>query len=87
MEVFIIVNKVCTTVLIATYTTGVVQSEQTGFSFNGESNLDLQFAMALVGKEQKVTLYQTGDDAQGKDAPKHFYSSLMMTLTLFRCFI
>ncbi|KAH8081328.1 peptidase S8/S53 domain-containing protein [Cristinia sonorae] len=44
---------------------GVVQTDQTGFEYNGESNLDLQFGMALVGKKQPVTLYQVGDIPQG----------------------
>ncbi|KAI0663745.1 subtilisin-like protein [Cubamyces menziesii] len=35
-----------------------------GFGYNGESNLDLQYSMSLVGK-QPVTLYQTGDDVEG----------------------
>ncbi|KAK4048278.1 hypothetical protein OIO90_005897 [Microbotryomycetes sp. JL221] len=44
---------------------GVVQQEQKGFDFNGESNLDLEYAMGLVGPEQKVGLYQVGDEVQG----------------------
>ncbi|KAH8079080.1 subtilisin-like protein [Cristinia sonorae] len=44
---------------------GVVQTTDTGFDFNGESNLDLQFGMSLVGKSQPVTLYQVGDLPQG----------------------
>ena len=32
---------------------------------NGESDLDLQYAMALVGKSQPVTLYQVGDLVEG----------------------
>ncbi|KAI0366291.1 subtilisin-like protein [Pilatotrama ljubarskyi] len=36
-----------------------------GFDVNGESNLDLQYSMSLVGKRQPVTLYQTGDDLEG----------------------
>lgn len=43
---------------------GVVQQEQTGFGFNGESNLDLEYGMALV-YPQKVTLYQVGDEVEG----------------------
>ena len=43
---------------------GVVQTEQTGFDFNGESNLDLEYAMALVSP-QPVTLYQAGDTVMG----------------------
>ncbi|KZT04003.1 subtilisin-like protein [Laetiporus sulphureus 93-53] len=44
---------------------GYVQSEYTGFSYNGESNLDLQYAMALVGGSQPVTLYQARDIVEG----------------------
>ncbi|KAF8963500.1 peptidase S8/S53 domain-containing protein [Flammula alnicola] len=47
---------------------GVVQTVQTGFDFNGESNLDLQYAMNLVnmvGSKQEVALYQVGDIPQG----------------------
>ena len=32
---------------------------------NGESDLDLQYSMALVGKTQPVTLYQVGDLVEG----------------------
>ncbi|KAI9066071.1 subtilisin-like protein [Trametes sanguinea] len=35
------------------------------FNLNGESDLDFEFAMALVGKSQPVTLYQIGDNVQG----------------------
>lgn len=38
----------------------VVQQTQKSFDFNGESSLDLQYAMALVSP-QTVTLYQVGD--------------------------
>ncbi|KAJ6622436.1 Pro-kumamolisin, activation domain-containing protein [Mycena sp. CBHHK59/15] len=38
---------------------------QTGFDWNGESNLDLQYGMALVTGAQPVTLYQTGDQVEG----------------------
>ncbi|KAI0093139.1 subtilisin-like protein [Irpex rosettiformis] len=44
---------------------GVVQTNRSGFNQNGESNLDLQFSMALVGKGAPVTLYQVGDLQQG----------------------
>ena len=47
---------------------GVSGYEQTsfeGFSINGEANLDLEYAMALVGPTQNVTLYQVGDLEQG----------------------
>ena len=43
----------------------IVQTEDTGFNFNGESDLDLQYAMALVGKSQPVNLYQVGDVVMG----------------------
>ncbi|KAF9474366.1 subtilisin-like protein [Pholiota conissans] len=47
---------------------GIVQTIQTEFDYNGESNLDLQYAMNLVNMEcsrQEVTLYQVGDIPQG----------------------
>ena len=49
---------------------GVIQTMQTGFNFNGESNLDLQYAMNLVnpvGSKQEVVLYQVGDLPQGQE--------------------
>ncbi|EPS96656.1 hypothetical protein FOMPIDRAFT_128300 [Fomitopsis schrenkii] len=44
---------------------GFVQTNQTGFDYNGESNLDLQYAMTLVGRTQPIQLYQAGDDVEG----------------------
>ncbi|KAJ7623071.1 peptidase S8/S53 domain-containing protein [Mycena polygramma] len=44
---------------------GVVQTSKKGFDYNGESNLDLQYAMNLVTAHQPVTLYQLGDLEQG----------------------
>lgn len=44
---------------------GVVQTTQTGFNINGESNLDLQYGMALVTGAQPVQLYQVGDTVEG----------------------
>ncbi|KAJ6491392.1 subtilisin-like protein [Mycena vitilis] len=44
---------------------GVVQNISQGFGFNGESNLDLQYAMNLVTAKQTVTLYQVGDLEMG----------------------
>lgn len=41
--------------------TGVVQTTDESFDDNVESDLDLEFAMALVGAQQNVTLFQTGD--------------------------
>ncbi len=42
-----------------------MQAIEEGFDLNGESDLDLQYSMALVGKSQPVTLYQTGDEVEG----------------------
>lgn len=42
----------------------VVQTQNKSFSFNGESALDLEFAMSLIAP-QKATLYQVGDTTQG----------------------
>jgi len=42
----------------------IVQTTNQSFKFNGESALDLEFAMALISP-QKVTLYQVGDTVQG----------------------
>ncbi|KAI9852854.1 MAG: hypothetical protein M1838_004413 [Thelocarpon superellum] len=39
---------------------GVAQTSQTGFQYNGESNLDLEYAMSLV-YPVNVTVFQTGD--------------------------
>ena len=43
---------------------GVVQTTDRSFGYNGESDLDLEYAMTLVNP-QKVTLYQTGDLVEG----------------------
>ncbi|QIW97935.1 hypothetical protein AMS68_003453 [Peltaster fructicola] len=40
---------------------GIVQQEVAGFGYNGESDLDLEYAMTLV-YPQNVTLYQVGDE-------------------------
>ncbi|OHW92825.1 pro-kumamolisin [Colletotrichum incanum] len=42
----------------------VVQTKNQSFNFNGESSLDLQFAMAMIFPQQ-TTLYQVGDLNQG----------------------
>ncbi|KAJ7463327.1 subtilisin-like protein [Mycena latifolia] len=44
---------------------GVVQTSNKGFNYNGESNLDLQYGMALVTGAQPVRLYQVGDTVEG----------------------
>ncbi|KAG9941557.1 subtilisin-like protein, partial [Aureobasidium melanogenum] len=43
---------------------GVIQATNRSFSFNGESDLDLEYAMTLIYPE-KVTLYQVGDLVEG----------------------
>lgn len=54
----------------------MVQTIQEEFDYNGESNLDLQYAMNLVGLKQDVILYQVGDIPQGL---RHFLASLVST--------
>jgi hypothetical protein len=46
---------------------GTPQTENQSFGFNGESDLDLEYAMALVNP-MNVTLLQTGDDVEGLDS-------------------
>jgi tripeptidyl-peptidase-1 len=43
---------------------GVVQNVLHGFEVNGESDLDLEFSMALTNP-QLITLLQTGDVVEG----------------------
>ena len=43
----------------------VVQTEDQSFDFNGESDLDLEYAMSLTNP-QEITLLQTGDLVEGK---------------------
>ncbi|KAL9112021.1 MAG: hypothetical protein Q9227_003641 [Pyrenula ochraceoflavens] len=43
---------------------GVLQTQNQSFDFNGESDLDLEYAITLVAPQQ-VTLYQVGDIPQG----------------------
>ena len=43
---------------------GVLQHQAKGFDYNGESDLDLEYAMTLVYPQQ-VTLYQAGDLIEG----------------------
>jgi tripeptidyl-peptidase I len=47
-------------------TLGYAQTEYTGFEYNGESDLDLEYGMNLVTAKQQVTLYQVGDMIEGK---------------------
>ncbi|CZR58166.1 probable tripeptidyl-peptidase 1 precursor [Phialocephala subalpina] len=43
---------------------GFLQTDMESFNYNGESDLDLEYAMSLV-YPQKVTLYQVGDELEG----------------------
>ncbi|KAF2172496.1 hypothetical protein M409DRAFT_63164 [Zasmidium cellare ATCC 36951] len=43
---------------------GYSQQSQMSFNYNGESDLDLEYAMSLV-YPQSVTLYQVGDNTEG----------------------
>lgn len=45
--------------------TGVDQTTEQSFDFNGESDLDLEYAMALTNP-QPITLLQTGDTVEGE---------------------
>lgn len=58
--------------ITSVFSKGVAQTIQEEFDYNGESNLDLQYAMNLVnlvGSNQDVILYQVGDIPQGS---RHF---------------
>ncbi|KAH7883232.1 peptidase S8/S53 domain-containing protein [Phlebopus sp. FC_14] len=44
---------------------GYAQTQYQGFNYNGESDLDLEYAMGLVTPAQNVTLYQVGDMVEG----------------------
>ena len=46
------------------YLTAVVQTTSQSFDFNGESDLDLEYAMGLTAP-QTITLLQTGDLVEG----------------------
>lgn len=48
-----------------TYTLPGTLSSEVSFNINGESNLDLEYAMSLVTSKQNVTLYQVGDLIEG----------------------
>jgi hypothetical protein len=43
---------------------GVAQTTNQSFGFNGESDLDLEYAMSLTNP-QPITLLQTGDLVEG----------------------
>ena len=44
--------------------TAIVQTTDQSFDLNGESDLDLEYAMPLIAP-QKITLLQTGDNVEG----------------------
>ncbi|KAL9021903.1 MAG: hypothetical protein Q9185_000917 [Variospora sp. 1 TL-2023] len=57
-------NQVQRTPTLASINGGFPQTTNQGFQFNGESDLDLEYAMTLINP-QKTTLYQVGDQLQG----------------------
>ncbi|MCJ1408986.1 hypothetical protein MMC19_003063 [Ptychographa xylographoides] len=57
-------NQVQTTPIFDSIDGGVAQTAEQSFNYNGESDLDLEYAMTLVNPI-KVTLYQTGDLVEG----------------------
>ncbi|KAL8687051.1 MAG: hypothetical protein Q9218_006668, partial [Villophora microphyllina] len=57
-------NQVQRTPTLDSIDGGIVQTTNQGFQFNGESNLDLEYAMTLINP-QKTTLYQVGDQVEG----------------------
>ncbi|MCJ1352337.1 MAG: hypothetical protein MMC33_002321 [Icmadophila ericetorum] len=57
-------NQVQKTPIFNSIDGGVDQTADQSFDYNGESDLDLEYAMALINP-QKITLYQTGDLPEG----------------------
>ena len=57
-------NQVQRTPTLDSIDGGVDQTQEQSFDYNGESDLDLEYAMTLVNP-QKVTLYQVGDLVEG----------------------
>lgn len=55
---------------------GYDQTEYQGFGENGESDLDLQYSMSLVGPEQTVTLYQAGDLYEGMSSTSYLFETM-----------
>ncbi|KAK3940912.1 peptidase S8/S53 domain-containing protein [Diplogelasinospora grovesii] len=50
--------------ILASIDGGIVQQEAQSFGYNGESDLDIEYAMSLI-YPQTVTLYQVGDEVEG----------------------
>ncbi|KAL8744209.1 MAG: hypothetical protein Q9190_003516 [Brigantiaea leucoxantha] len=57
-------NQVQRTPILDSIDGGIPQTTNQGFQFNGESDLDLEYAMTLINP-QKTTLYQVGDQVEG----------------------
>ena len=57
-------NQVQRTPTLDSIDGGIPQTTNQGFGYNGESDLDLEYAMTLINP-QKVTLYQAGDQVEG----------------------
>ncbi|KAL8737578.1 MAG: hypothetical protein Q9181_001556 [Wetmoreana brouardii] len=57
-------NQVQRTPILNSIDGGIPQTTNQGFAYNGESDLDLEYAMALINP-QKTTLYQVGDQVEG----------------------
>ena len=55
---------ICLQVDSSPFRLGVLQTIVEDFNFNGESDLDLQYAMTLTNP-QEITLLQTGDLVEG----------------------
>lgn len=55
---------------------GYDQTEYEGFGENGESDLDLQYSMSLVGPKQTVTLYQAGDLYEGMSSTSCLFETI-----------
>jgi tripeptidyl-peptidase-1 len=51
---------------------GSIPTSGSSFDYNGESDLDLEYAMTLVTKGQNVTLYQVGDSVEGMEMTDWF---------------
>ncbi|KAI4180002.1 MAG: hypothetical protein L6R41_007522, partial [Letrouitia leprolyta] len=57
-------NQVQRTPILNSIDGGIPQTTNQGFQYNGESDLDLEYAMTLINP-QKTTLYQVGDQVEG----------------------
>jgi hypothetical protein len=76
MEVIVLVNVHNCECHVNFIKTAIVQTTDQSFDFNGESDLDLEYAMGLT-PFQKITLLQAGDIVEG-------YLDLLSSLTPFR---